>query len=73
MGKIKIGIYWYFIADILTKVVWNCLLSGRLLNIYILSKPLNSIGCHGNKKAKFEKTIKKSTLKKLYGDEAETL
>ena len=31
----------------------NVLLSGPLPNIYFLSKPLNSIGCHGNQKAQF--------------------
>ena len=54
MGKMKIGIYCYFIADILTKVS----------NIYFLSKPLNLIG---NQKAKFAENIQKSTPQKLYG------
>ena len=34
-------------------------LSGPLPNAYILSKPLNLIGCHGNQKAQFVKNIKK--------------
>ena len=67
MGKIKIGLTCYFIADILKKVFLNCLLSGPLPSKYILSKPLNLIGYHGNQKAKFVKNIKKSTSQKLYG------
>ena len=58
MGKMKIGIYCYFIADILmTKVFETCLLSGTLPNIYFLSKPLNLIGFHDNQKAQFAKNI----------------
>ena len=53
--KKKFGVYCYFIADILSKDFWKCLLSGSLLNMYFLSKPLNLIGCHGNQKAKFAK------------------
>ena len=34
MGKVKIGIYCYLIADILTKVFRKYLLSGLLPNIY---------------------------------------
>ena len=64
MGKMKIGIYCYFIADILTKVFQKCLLSGPLPNIYFLSKTLNFIG---NQTAKFVKNIKKSTPQRLYG------
>ena len=30
MGKMKIGIYFYFSADILTKVFLKCLMSGPL-------------------------------------------
>ena len=41
-------------------------MSGPLPNIYVLSKPLNLIGCHGNQKAEFAKIIQKST-QKLYG------
>ena len=67
MGKMKIGIYCYFIADILTKDFMKCLMSGSLPNIYFLSKPLNLIGCHGNQKAEFAKNIQKSTPQKLYG------
>ena len=46
MGKMKIGIYCYFIANILRKVFKKCLLSGP--NIHLLSKLLSLIGCHGN-------------------------
>ena len=34
MGKMKIGIYCYFFADIFTKVFLKCLMSGPLPNIY---------------------------------------
>ena len=57
MGKMKIGIYWYFTADILIKVFQKYFLSGPLPNIYFFFKPLNLIGCHGNQKAKFLKNI----------------
>ena len=53
MGKVKIGIFCYFIADILTKVLY--LLSGPPPNVFFVSKPLNFISCHGNQKAKFLK------------------
>ena len=55
MGKVKVGLYFYLIADILTKVFLNCSLSGPLQDIWILSKPLYVIGCHGNRNAKFAK------------------
>ena len=32
----------------------------------LFTKPLNLIGCQGNKKGKFPKDIKKSTPQKLY-------
>ena len=57
--KMKIGIYCNFIADILKKVFWKCLLSSPVPNIYFLSKLLYLIGCHGNQKAQFAKNIKK--------------
>ena len=38
-------------------------MSGPLPNLYILSKPLNLIGCHGNQKADFVKNIQESTQK----------
>ena len=59
MGKMKIDIFCYFTADILTKFFWKCLLSGPLPNIYFLSKPLNLIGWHGNPKDQFAYNIKK--------------
>ena len=55
MGKVKIEIYCYLTADILTNVLQKCFSSSPLLNIQILSKPLNMIGCHGNRKDKFSK------------------
>ena len=53
MGKVKIGIYCYLIADILTKVSQKVSLGGPLQNISFLSKCLKFIGCHGNRKAQF--------------------
>ena len=65
MGKVKIGKYCYFIAEILTNVLRKYLLSGSLPNIFFGSNlSLSLIGCYGNLKAKSEK--KKSTLQKLY-------
>ena len=40
MGKMKIGIYCYFITDILTNVL-EMFVSGPLPNIHFLSKHLN--------------------------------
>ena len=39
MGKVKIVIYCYRIADILTNIVQKCLLTGPLPKINFLSKP----------------------------------
>ena len=64
MEKVKVGLYCYLTADILTQALQKCLLSGNLLNISFLSKPLNLIGCNGNYKAKFEKNIEKSSPQK---------
>ena len=55
MEKMKVGLYCYLIADILTNVLQRCSLSSPLPNIWILSKPLNLIGSHGNQKDKFAK------------------
>ena len=60
MGKVKVGLYCCLIADILTKVLQKCSLSSPLPNIWILSKLLNLIGCHGNhRKDKFVKKYSK--------------
>ena len=59
MGKVKIGIYYCLTADILTKVLQKCSLGSPLPNLPILSKPLNLIGCHDNRKAKFAKKYSK--------------
>ena len=58
MGK-QTGIYCYFTSDILTTVLQKCPLCNLLPKISLLSKSLNFIGCHGNLKAKFEKTYLK--------------
>ena len=49
MGKEEICC---FTADVLTKNLQKCSLSSPLPNIWILSKPLNLIGCHGNRNVK---------------------
>ena len=54
-GKMEIGIYFGLTAGILTKVLQKCSLSSPLPNIAFLSKPMNLIGSHGNRKAEFEK------------------
>ena len=46
------GHYCYLNADILTIVLQKCSLSSPLPNVLFLSKPLNLIGCPGNRKAK---------------------
>ena len=58
MGKVEIGIYCCLTADILTKVLQKRPLS----NVWILSKPLNLIGYHGNRKDKFAKKKKKKII-----------
>ena len=53
------------IADILTKVLEKCFMSSPLLNIKILFKQLDWIGCHGNKKRKKYKYMKKISSKAI--------
>ena len=62
MGKVEIGIYFCVTTDILTNVLLKCFLGSPLPTIWILSKSLILIGCHGNRKAKFstKKYIQKS-------------
>ena len=65
MGNVKVGLHCYLTTDILTKVLQRCSLSNPLPNVWILSKPLNLIGCHGNQKDKFTKeNIQKSSPQK---------
>ena len=66
MGKVKIEIYCYLVAVIVTKVSQKCLLSCPPPSISFQSRPVNLIGCHGNKKFA-KKYIKKSTAQKLQG------
>ena len=74
IGKVKIRLYCYLIADILTRVLQNCSLTSPLLNLLFLLNPLNLIGCHGNTKAKFPRIkIKNHLLKRHNENEAETL
>ena len=49
----KVGLHFYLTAAVLTKILQKCSLSSPLPNIWILSKPLNLIGRHGNRNAKF--------------------
>ena len=53
MGKVKIEIYCCIIADILTNVLQKCLMSCPPQSISFETKPLNLIGCHVNRNAKF--------------------
>ena len=69
-GKVKVGLYFFLTADILTKVLQKCFLSSPLPNIWILFKLLNLIGCHGNRKAKF---LNKNQLRSHKGNKAGTL
>ena len=56
MGKVEIGIYFCVTADILKKkVLQKCFWGSPLPTIWILSKLLILIGCHGNRKAKCSK------------------
>ena len=60
IGKVKVGLYFYLIADNLTKVFQKCSLSSLLPNIWIFSKLLNLIGLIGNQYAKFRKKYLKN-------------
>ena len=76
MGKVKIEIYCYPTADILTKVLQKCLLSGPPPSISFYTKILNLIGCHdGNRNVKFvKKYFKKiNSFRSYKGDKAECL
>ena len=55
----KIGVYCYLTADILTKNLQKYSLNSPLPNIWILSRLLNLIGCHGDQKYRFAKKYKK--------------
>ena len=73
MEKVKIEIYCYLIADILTKVLQKCSWRSPLQTIWILSKSLILIDCHDNRNVKFLKKIFKNLLRSHKGNEAETL
>ena len=53
MGEVKIEIYCYLTADILTKILQKCLFSGSPPSISFYSKPLSLIGRRGNREVKF--------------------
>ena len=74
IGKVEIGIYFCVTADILKNVLQKCFCSSPLPIIWILSKSLILIGCHGNRNATFSKKIFKNLLLRSHkGYEAETL
>ena len=56
----KVGLYFYLSAESLTNVLQKCSLSSPVPSIWILSKPLNWVGCHGNRKAKFANKFSKT-------------
>ena len=69
--KRKLPFIAIYMADILTKVLQKCSLSSTLLNlrnISFLSKPLNLISSHGNRKSKF--AGKNEKKKKIISSEA---
>ena len=68
MGKVKIDIYCYLTADILTKVLQKCSFT-KHINFVQTSE----FGCRGNRKAKFAKKYKSHLLKSHKEDDAETL
>ena len=69
MGKVKIEMHCYLIADILTKVLQKCSWSSPLQTISLIL-----IGFHGNQNVKFSKKIFKNPLLRSHkGDETETL
>ena len=60
MGKVKVGLYFYLTADILTKVFQKCSLSSPLPNIWVLSKPLIWLVAMATERINLWKKIKKS-------------
>ena len=62
MGKMKIGIYCYFIADILTKKFYKCLLSGPLPNIILFVQISIWLVVVANKRLNLRKKIFKNQL-----------
>ena len=67
MGKMDIGIYCYFIADILTKVFFlEKYVEWFFYQTYTFCSNLSDlIDCHGKQMSQFEK--KKKTSHKSYG------
>ena len=61
MENIKVGLYFYLTADILTKVLQKCSLSSPLPNIWILSKPLNLIVAMATEKLILRTNFQKSS------------
>ena len=55
VGKVNTGRYCYLTADVLTRVLHKCSFSSPAAKVLFLSKPLNLIGCHGKRNAKFAK------------------
>ena len=73
MGKMNIGIYCYFIADILTKVFLEMFVEWSSTKHILFVQPLNLIGFHGNQSLNLRKILKNQLLRSYKGDEAKTL
>ena len=69
MGKVKIEIYCYLIAVILTKVLQKGLLGGPPPSISFQSKPFNCIDILATKRL----DLRNQLLRSYMGDKAETL
>ena len=69
-GKVKIILYCYLTADILTRVLQKCPLNSSLPNILFLSKPQKF---HTKKKKQKKKKKKNHLLRSHMGNKAETL
>ena len=64
--NMKIGIYCYLNADILTKVFSEMFVEWSSTKHILFVQTIQFV-CHGNQKAKFVKYINESTSPKLYG------
>ena len=71
--KVKIGIYCYPTADILIKIIQNCVSSPLSNNLLIWSNPLSLICFHGDKMLSLWNILKKHPLTSHKGDKADFL
>ena len=72
-GKIEIGIYYYHIVDVFTKLYRNVPCVVLYQTNTFCPNLFTFIGCHGNRNAKFEKILKNQLLRSYMGHKAETL